>query len=154
MSDHLRDQINAALKTALKEQQKTRLSTLRLISAAIKDREIAGRASNGDKGVNDGDILEILAKMIKQRRESAQTYEEAGRLELSQQELEEIDVISEFMPKQLSDDDDRQACQAIVTELGAEGLKDMGRTMGALKAKFAGQMDFGKASRIIKELLG
>ncbi len=154
MSDHLRDQINAALKAALKEQKKTRLSTLRLISAAIKDREIAGRAGNGDKGVNDGDILEILAKMIKQRRESAQTYEEAGRLELSQQELEEIDVISEFMPKQLSDDDVAQACQAIVTELGAGSLKDMGRTMGALKAKYAGQMDFGKAGRIIKELLG
>lgn len=154
MSEQLRDQINTALKSALKEQQKTRLSTLRLISAAIKDREIACRAGNGNEGVNDSDVLEILAKMIKQRRESAKTYEEAGRLELSQQERDEIEIISEFMPKQLSDEAVRQACIDIVTELGAVGLKDMGRTMGALKAKYAGQMDFGKASRTIKELLG
>jgi uncharacterized protein len=154
MSEQLRDQINTALKSALKEQQKTRLSTLRLISAAIKDREIACRADNGNEGVNDSNVLEILAKMIKQRRESAKTYEEAGRLELCQQERDEIEIISEFMPKQLSDEDVRQACIDIVAELGAVGLKDMGRTMGALKAKYAGQMDFGKASRIIKELLG
>lgn len=154
MSDQLRDQISAALKGALKEQQKTRLSTLRLIKAAIKDREIASRGNNGSEGVSDGDVLEILSKMIKQRRESASTYEEAGRLELSQQELDEIEIISEFMPKQLSEDEIRQACGAIVSELGAEGLKDMGRTMGALKEKYAGQMDFGKASRIVKELLG
>jgi len=154
MSEQLRDQINAALKDALKEQDKIRLSTLRLIKAAIKDREIACRAGNGNEGVSDTDVLEILAKMIKQRRESARTYEEAGRLELAQQELEEIDIISEFMPKQLSEEDVRQVCENIVTELGAVGLKDMGRTMGALKAKYAGQMDFGKASRIVKELLG
>lgn len=154
MSDQLRDQISAALKGALKEQQKTRLSTLRLIKAAIKDREIASRGNNGSEGVSDGDVLEILSKMIKQRRESASTYEEAGRLELSQQELDEIEIISEFMPKQLSEDEIRQACVAIVSDLGADGLKDMGRTMGALKEKYAGQMDFGKASRIVKELLG
>lgn len=154
MSEHLRDQIHAALKAALKQQQKIRLSTLRLISAAIKDREIASRGGNGSDGVSDSDILEILAKMIKQRRESARTYEEAGRLELSQQELDEIVIIAEFMPKQLSEEDVRQACEAIVAELGAESLKDMGRTMGALKQKFAGQMDFGKAGRIVKELLG
>ena len=154
MSDQLRDQINDALKEALKGQQKTRLSTLRLIKAAIKDREIASRTGNGNEGVGDSEVLEILSKMIKQRRESVRTYEEAGRLELAQQEQEEIEIISEFMPRQLSDDDVRQACIDIVGELGAEGLKDMGRTMGALKAKYAGQMDFGKASRIIKELLG
>jgi len=154
MSDQLRDQITTALKTALKEQQKTRLSTLRLIIAAIKDREIASRTGNGSEGVDDSAILEILAKMIKQRRESAKTYEEASRLELAQQENDEIVIISEFMPKQLSDDDVRQACESVVSELDAQGLKDMGRTMGALKAKYAGQMDFGKASRTIKELLG
>ncbi len=153
MSEQLRDQINAALKAALKEQEKTRLSTLRLIKAAIKDREIACRAGNGNEGVGDSEVLEILSKMIKQRRESAKTYEEAGRLELAQQEQEEIVIISEFMPKQLGEDEVRQVCATIVSELGAEGLKDMGRTMGALKAKYAGQMDFGKASRIIKELL-
>lgn len=154
MSEHLRDQIRGALKGALKEQKKVRLSTLRLIIAAIKDREIAARGGNGSDGTSDSDVLEILSKMIKQRRESAKTYEEAGRLELSQEELDEIDIIAEFMPTQLSDDEIRQACVAIVSELGAEGLKDMGRTMGALKGKYAGQMDFGKASRIVKELLG
>ena len=154
MSDQLRDQINAAMKVALKEQQKTRLSTLRLITAAIKDREIAGRGGNGSEGVGDAEVLEILSKMIKQRRESAKTYEEAGRLELAEQENEEIDVISEFMPKQLNENEVRHACETVVGELGADGLKDMGRTMGALKGKFAGQMDFGKAGRIVKELLG
>jgi len=141
------------LKVALKEQKKTRLSTLRLIKAAIKDREIACRAGNGNEGVGDSEVLEILSKMIKQRRESAKTYEEAGRLELSQQEQDEIVIISEFMPKQLSEDDVRQACATIVSELKAEGLKDMGRTMGALKTKYAGQMDFGKVGPMVKDQL-
>ena len=154
MSGQLREQISAAMKVALKEQQKTRLSTLRLISAAIKDREIAGRSVNGSEGVGDNEVLEILSKMIKQRRESASTYEEAGRLELAQQENDEMDVISDFMPKQLNEEEVRQVCETVVDELGAEGLKDMGRTMGALKDRFAGQMDFGKAGRIVKELLG
>ena len=153
MSDQLRDQISASLKSALKEQNKTRLSTLRLIIAAIKDREIAGRG-NGSDGVTDADVLEILSKMIKQRRESAKMYEEAGRLELSQQENDEVDIIADFLPTQLNDDEIKQACESTVSSLGADGLKDMGRTMGALKGKFAGQMDFSKASRFVKELLG
>lgn len=150
----MRDQINTSLKEAVKAQDKRRISTLRLIKAAIKDRDIAARGNGNDEGVSDDEILEILAKMIKQRRESVQTYEEAGRLELAEQESEEIDIIASYLPKQLDDDEIRDGCAQIVEELGAEGLKDMGRTMSALKERYAGQMDFSKASAIVKELLG
>ncbi len=148
----MREQINAALKDATKAQDKRRMSTLRLINAAIKDRDIAAR-TNGQEQVSESQVLEILSKMIKQRRESIQTYEEAGRLELAQREQEEIDIISDFLPKQLSEDEIGEACQQVVSEIGASGLKDMGRTMGALKERYTGQMDFGKASAIVKELL-
>lgn len=128
------------------------MSTLRLVNAAIKDRDIAAR-SNGRESVSDGEVLEILAKMIKQRRESIKMYEEAGRLELAQGEREEIDIITSFMPKQLNEEEIDKACQDVVKEIGAEGLKDMGRVMGTLKERFAGQMDFAKAGALVKELL-
>lgn len=145
----IRETINTALKTAVKAQEKRKISTLRLINAAIKDRDIAVRTSGKD-GVSDDEILEILTKMIKQRRESVQTYEEAGRLELAQQEQEEIDIILGFMPKQLSESEIEAAVKAIITEIDAQGLRDMGRIMSALKERYAGQMDFAKASKTVK----
>ena len=148
----MRDQINAALKAAIKAQEKRRISTLRLMTAAIEDRVIAAR-SHGQDGLSDAEILDILAKMVKQRRESIETYEQAGRMELALQEQEEMDIIQTFMPQQMSDDEVRAAVEAIVAELDCQGLKDMGRTMGELKSRFAGQMDFSKASQIVKELL-
>lgn len=148
----MREKINSALKEAMKAQDKRRVSTLRLVNAAIKDRDIAMR-SNGKDGVKDGEILDILSKMIKQRRESAQTYEEAGRLELASQERDEIEIISDFMPRQLGEDEIRSAVEEVMAELGCEGLKDMGRTMGVLKERYSGQMDFAKASALVKETL-
>ncbi|MGI9388326.1 MAG: GatB/YqeY domain-containing protein [Methyloligellaceae bacterium] len=149
----MREDLNAALKEAMKAQDKRRIATLRLINAAIKDRDIASR-SNGKDGVTDTEILEIMAKMIKQRRESVTTYEEAGRLELAQQEQDEIAIIEGFLPKQLSDDETKSAVDEIVRELECSGLKDMGRAMGALKERYTGQMDFSKASKMVKEHLG
>ena len=148
----MRSQINAALKQAIKAQDKRRISTLRLILAAIKDRDIAARGGGGEE-VSDSEILDILARMVKQRRESRTLYEEAGRLELAQQEAREIDIINEFLPRQLSDEEIEAAAREAVEALGASGLKDMGQTMGALKKKFAGRMDFGKASQVVKALL-
>lgn len=148
----MRDQFNEALKLAMKDQDKRRVSTLRLILAAIKDRDIASRGQDKE-GVNDSDIIEILARMIKQRRESVTTYEEAGRLELAEQEQEEIDIIASFLPKQLDDDEIEAVVKETLQDIGASGLKDMGRAMGALKERYAGQMDFSKASAIVKSTL-
>ncbi|MGI9416031.1 MAG: GatB/YqeY domain-containing protein [Hyphomicrobiales bacterium] len=149
----MRERINTALKEAVKSQDKIRMSTLRLINAAIKDRDIASRTNGKSEGVGDAEVLGILAKMIKQRDESAVTYEQAGRLELSEQERNEIVVIQEFLPKQLNEDEIAAACRQVVEDLDAGGLKDMGRTMGALKERYSGQMDFGKASKTVKGLL-
>ncbi|CDO58725.1 Transamidase GatB domain protein [Candidatus Phaeomarinobacter ectocarpi] len=148
----MRDTFKAALKDALKAGDKRRLATLRLITAAIKDRDINAR-SEGKDPVSDGEILQILAKMIKQRRESATTYEEAGRLELATQEREEIEIIEGFLPQQLGEDEVEAACKEVIAELGADGLKDMGKCMGVLKDKYAGQMDFAQASKSVKDLL-
>jgi len=148
----MRDEINAALKEATLAQEKRRMGTLRLINAAIKDRDIAAR-TGGREAVSDEEILEILAKMIKQRKESATTYEEAGRLDLAQQEREEIEIIAAFLPRQLSEEEMAEACRKVVEEVGAESLKDMGKCMGALKEHYAGQMDFGKASTLVKKIL-
>ena len=148
----MREEIHAALKDAMKSQDKRRVGTLRLINAAIKDRDIANRGQGKD-AVSDDEILQILSKMVKQREESARLYEEAGRLELTQEEREEIEIISEFLPKQLGEEEMRSVCAGIVAELDAHGLRDMGRTMAALKERYAGQMDFGKASCMVKELL-
>ncbi|VAW14414.1 Transamidase GatB domain protein [hydrothermal vent metagenome] len=150
----LRDDINETLKTAIKSQQKRRVATLRLVNAAIKDRDIAARTTGTGEGVDDGQVLDILAKMVKQRRESEKIYEEAGRAELATQEAEEIEIIQEFMPKQLSEDEMRAAVAEIVGEIEAKSLKDMGRTMAALKERYAGRMDFSKAGAMVKDVLG
>ena len=150
----MHERFNEALKVALKSQDKVRISTLRLINAAIKDRDIADRTDNGGAGVSEDVVLEILAKMIKQRRESLSAYEEAGRLDLADQERSEIVIIQEFMPRQLEDDEIIAAVDAALAEVGAETLKDMGKVMGLLKQKHTGQMDFGKAGARVKEKLG
>lgn len=151
-SHAMRENINAALKEAVTAQNKRRIATLRLINAAIQDREIAARAC-GNAGLCDGEVLDILAKMIRQREEAVRAYEEAGRVELAEQERDEIAVIAGFMPRQLSDGEIAQVCSQAVAQLGCQGLKDIGRTMGHLKEEFAGQMDFNKASQIVRTLL-
>src|SRR5262245_34044564 len=147
------DTITSALKDATKAQDKRRISTLRLISAAIKDRDIAARGDGKEKAT-DQELLDLLAKMIKQREESQKIYAEAGRAELAQQEAEEIVIIREYLPKQLSDSEMEKAVADAIAAAGASSIKDMGKVMGALKAKYAGQMDFGKAGALVKAKLG
>ena len=149
----MRETITAALKHATKAQDKRRISTLRLISAAIKDRDIAARTA-GKGEASDAELLDLLAKMIKQREESEKIYADAGRAELAQQEAEEVAIIREFLPKQLSDAEMEKAVSAVIAELGAASVKDMGKVMAELKANYAGQMDFGKASGLVKAKLG
>jgi len=153
MSQSLRDVIKQGLIDATKAQDKRRMATLRLIQAALKDRDIAGRTDGRDAGVSDAEILEVLSKMVKQRRESVGIYESAGRMELAQQEKEEIEIIESFMPKQLSDEETAAAVEAVISETGAASIKDMGRVMGELKKRHAGEMDFAKAGAIVKEKL-
>jgi uncharacterized protein YqeY len=148
----LRDQLAAALKDAMKARNAERLSTVRLIQAAVKDRDIANRGV-GKEEASDDEILQILAKMVKQRDESAKIYEENARPELAAKERAEIVVVQDFMPKQLSDSDVRANISAIIAETGAAGPKDMGKVMAVLKERYAGQMDFSKASGAVKELL-
>ena len=148
----LRDQLATQLKEAMKAKDSERLSTVRLIQAAIKDRDIANRGA-GKEQASDDEILQILAKMVKQRDESANIYEENSRPELAAKERAEIVVIQDFMPKQLSDSEVRANVSAIIAETGAAGAKDMGKVMAALKERYAGQMDFAKASATVKELL-
>jgi uncharacterized protein len=149
----MRETINAALREATKAQDKRRISTLRLISAAIKDRDIAARGAGTEKAT-DAELLDLLAKMIKQREESQKIYADAGRAELAQQEGEEIVIIREYLPKQLSDAEMQKAVAEAIAASGASSIKDMGKVMGALKAKYAGQMDFGKAGTVVKAKLG
>lgn len=148
----MRETIDAALKDALKTQDKLRISTLRLIRAAIQDRDIVHRGAGKDP-VTAEEIMQILSKMVKQREESAKAFEDGGRAELAAQERDEIAIIRDFMPKQLGDAEVKQACQKVIAEVGAEGLRDMGRCMNALKEKYPGQMDFSKASGVVKGLL-
>ena len=148
----MRAEIAEALKTAIRAQDKKRTSTLRLINAAIQDRDIANRGLGKDQ-VSDDEILQILTKMVKQREESAKAFEEGSRIELAEQERDEITIIRDFLPKQLGEEQVLHACQQAVKELGAEGLRDMGKCMNALKEKFPGQMDFSKASGIVKTML-
>ncbi|EJZ16447.1 GatB/YqeY domain-containing protein [Rhizobium sp. Pop5] len=148
----LRDQLATQLKEAMKAKDSERLSTVRLIQAAIKDRDIANRGT-GKEQASDDEILQILAKMVKQRDESAKIYEENSRPELAAKERAEIIVIQDFMPKQLSDSEVRANISAIIAETGSSGVKDMGKVMAALKERYAGQMDFAKASATVKELL-
>jgi len=149
----MRERINESLKAAMKAKDKIRVSTLRLINAAIKDRDIAARSEDRMDGVSNEEILQIMQKMVKQRKDSFKTYEEAGRLDLAEQESQEMEIIISFMPQQMSDDEVNEAAKTLVEEIGASGLKDMGRCMGALKERYAGVMDFGKANKVIKELL-
>lgn len=148
----MRETIGQALKTALKAQDKRRTSTLRLINAAIQDRDISNRGVGKDP-VSDDDIRLILAKMVKQREELAKAFEDGGRPELAEQERGEIEIIREFLPKQMDDEATAQAVREVIAETGAEGLRDMGRVMNTLREKFAGQMDFGKASGLVKASL-
>ncbi|MEC3861054.1 GatB/YqeY domain-containing protein [Mesobacterium sp. TK19101] len=149
----LRARVTAAMKQAMKDKDSARLSTIRLINAAIKDRDIALRGEGQEDGVGEAEILSILAKMVKQRRESAKTYEEGGRLDLAERELAEIVVIEGFLPRKLSDDEVAKAVDAAVAEVGADSIRDMGRVMGVLKTKYSGQMDFGAVGALIKDKL-
>jgi len=146
----LRASIMAATKQAMKDKAANRLSTLRLISAAIKDRDIAARAEGNDEGVGDDELLSILGKMTRQRSESAKTYEEAGRIDLAERELEEITVIEEFLPSQLDEGEVDAAIDAAIRTVGAASIRDMGKVMGELKGKYTGQMDFGSVGAKVK----
>jgi uncharacterized protein YqeY len=148
----LREQINNDLKEAMKAGQKCRLATLRLINAAIKDRDIEARG-NGKDPLSEDELLQLFQKMIKQRQESAKIYAENGRAELAAQENEEIQHISGYMPKQMDEAETKAAIEGVVKELGAAGLKDMGRVMGELKTRYAGKMDFGRANGVVKAVL-
>lgn len=149
----MRDRVNSALKQAMKDKQPERLSTLRLINAAIKDRDIDARSDGNDEGVPDSEILAILGKMAKQRQESARAYEEGGRLDLAERERAEIVIIEEFLPHQLSQAEVDKAIDAAVAEIGAQSIRDMGKVMAALKAKYTGQMDFGAVGPAVKDRL-
>ena len=146
----LRDDINNAMKTAMKAGEARRVSTLRLVNAAILQRETSGAER---VSLNDAEIVDVMGKMVKQRQESFEIYEKAGRTDLATQEREEIEIISGFMPKQMSDIEAGEAISSLIKELEAATLKDMGRTMTALKERFAGKMDFSKASAMVKKLL-
>lgn len=150
----LRDSISESTKDAMRSKDSLRVSTLRLVSAAIKDRDIAARSEDRVEGIDEPEILSLLAKMVKQREESAKTYEDNGRPELAERERSEIEIVREFMPKELSEDEMKTAIASIVEETGATCLKDMGKIMGRLKTEFAGRLDMGKAGAIVKGHLG
>ncbi len=147
----LRERFSADLKEALKARESQRVSTLRLITAAIKDRDIAMRGQETGEGVDDGEILAILAKMIKQRQESAKAYEEGGRLDLAEQEREEIRIIRDYLPRQMTEQEVEAAITRAIETTGAASIRDMGKVMAELKARHTGQMDFARASAAIKE---
>jgi len=149
----LRTRISDALKTAMKSKETHTVSTVRLIMAALKDRDIAARPKGNGDGIGDDEILSMLQSMIKQRRESVEMYEKGGRAELAAQEASEIDIIQTFLPEQMDDAALSAAVQEIVKEAGASTLKDMGKVMGLLKERYAGQMDFSKASAQVKNQL-
>jgi uncharacterized protein YqeY len=148
----LRDAINNAVKDAMRAKNERALSTLRMVNSTIKNADIEARGQ-GKPPLSDGDLLGVLQKMIKQRQESVELYDKGGRAELAAQEREEIAIISGYLPKQMSEDDVKAAIAATLAESGANGIKDMGKVIGALKAKYAGQMDFGKASALVKAAL-
>ena len=149
----LRARLGDALKSAMKAKDARRVSTLRLILAALKDRDIAARGDGNAEGIPDDDILNMLATMIRQRRDSIVFYKKGGRDDLVRQEQEESEIINDFLPKQLDEQEMEAASREMIAEVGAQGLKDMGRIMAGLKARYAGRMDFGKASGIVKEIL-
>ncbi len=149
----LRTRITDALKQAMKDKAAARLSTLRLINAAIKDKDIAARADGGDDGVGDAEVLAILGKMSKQRMESVRAYEEGGRLDLADRERDEIKVIEEFLPRQLTEEESAKAVDDAIAEVGASSIRDMGKVIGLLKTKYTGQMDFGSVGPKVKDRL-
>lgn len=149
----IRDKLQSALKDAMRAKEAERLSTLRLINAAIKDRDIAARGEGND-AVSDADILAVLGRMVKQRQESARVYDEGGRPELATKERTEIRVVEEFLPRQLTEAEIGQAVDDAIAATGAASLRDMGRVMGELKAKYTGQMDFGAVGALLKARLG
>src|SRR5512134_2685508 len=149
----LREKFKDALKDAMKSRNERATATLRLITAALKDRDIAARGRGKMDGIDEAEILSMLQTMIKQRRESIEHFEKGGRLELAQQELEEIGIIEGFLPKQMGDAEAEKAIKGLIAELGAASIKDMGRTMAALRERYAGQMDFTKASVLVRQAL-
>ncbi|MCW5751387.1 MAG: GatB/YqeY domain-containing protein [Alphaproteobacteria bacterium] len=149
----LRQRLNDGLKTALKAKEARRVSTIRLILAALKDRDIGARTADSREGISDEEIMNMLQTMVRQRRESIALYEQGARMDLAQQEQEEIEVIESFLPRQLSDEEIGAAVTKVVAEVGAKGIKDMGRTIAALKQQYAGQMDFSKAAQMVKRAL-
>ena len=149
----MRSELDENLKEAIKSQEKQRIATLRLINAAIKDRDIAVRSEENTEGVSDDEIILILSNMVKQRKQSIIQYEEGGRIELAEREREEIKIIQEFLPNQLTNDEIQAEISKIIDAEDQLSIKDMGKIMGELKNKFSGRMDFGKASEIVKALL-
>ena len=150
----IRDTLKKELIEALKEKNETKTATIRLINAAIKDKDIEARPKGNMDGIDETAILSLLQSMIKQRKESIEMYKKGNREDLVQKEQAEIDIIQTFLPKQMSEDDMKKAIQEIITEVAASSVKDMGKVMGALKQKYAGKMDFSQASQVIKTLLG
>jgi len=149
----MRERISQAMKEALKNKDQTALATIRLISAALKDRDIAARTQDNADGISDDEILSMLQTMIKQRNESAKMYMDGNRPELAQAEQLEITVIQQFMPEQLDEEQVRQAIQLALDETGSSSVKDMGKVMAFLKARYAGQIDFSAASQMVKQAL-
>lgn len=148
----IRDDINNSLKEAMKAKDERRVSTLRMVNSTLKNADIEARGQ-GKGPLGDDELLGLLQKMIKQRNESIELYERGGRAELAQQERDEIAIITSYLPKQMSDEEVKAAIGAAIAQTGAAGMKDMGKVVGALKAKYAGQMDFAKASALIKGML-
>lgn len=149
----LRDRIQADLKDAMRNKDQLRLATLRLIQAAVKDRDIAARAEDRCDGCGQGEIMALLQKLVKQREESADTYEQAGRLDLAERERTEAGIVREYLPEPMDDKAIADAARDVVDELDAAGLKDMGKCMGALKERYTGRMDFSQAGKAVKSLL-
>ncbi|MGO1118656.1 GatB/YqeY domain-containing protein [Rhodovibrionaceae bacterium A322] len=149
----LRTELKDALKEAMRNKDSQTTSTVRLIMAALKDRDIQARSQGNSDGISDDDLLEMLGKMVKQRRESIALYEKGDRQDLAEREAGEIQVIERFLPKALSEEESQAAIEAVIGELEASSIKDMGRVMGELKSRYPGQMDFGKASALVKQKL-
>jgi uncharacterized protein YqeY len=154
MSQSLRERITEGMKEAMKSGDKKRLSTLRLMQSALKDKDIASRTDGRNEGIAEPEMLDLFAKMVKQRRESAEIYDQGGRPELAEGERQEIAIIESFMPTQLDDAATQAAVAAVIKDVGAASVKDMGKVMAELKKRHAGQMDFAKAGGVVKGLLG
>lgn len=149
----LRQQLNDTLKAAMRAKEERKVSTIRLINAALKDRDIQARSKGNADGIGDDEILGLMQSMVKQRRDSIEAYTKGGRADLAQQEAEEIACIEAFLPQQMADDEVSAAIDGAVTELGADGIKDMGKVMAYLKTEYTGRMDFSKASAAVKQRL-